>query len=135
MWKRISAFLLALLILVVSVGVPIFTHICEEDGSSYAIVYNWNNDHCEVKKDVPACCLEDEKNCCSQETNIIKLKEDFNQFRSLSFHSFPTTSHCFQIFKPMFAFFISKEVQVFNLGPPPLLSGNSLRTLLQVWRI
>lgn len=135
MWKRISAFLLALLILVVSVGVPIFTHICEEDGSSYAIGFNWNKDHCELKKDVHSCCLKEEKNCCSHETNFIKLKEDFSQFRSLSFHSFPITGQNFQSFKPCFTFFISKEVQVFNLGPPPLLSGNSLRTLLQVWRI
>ena len=73
--KRISTLLLAFLIFTVSVGLPIYSHTCLEEGIAYtSLIHISEKDCCEKETALPSCCQKKNKKCCSQETTFLKLK-------------------------------------------------------------
>lgn len=75
----------ALFLLIGSIGVNVFLHTCEEDGTfvSYFVPSD-DDDHCEsAHDDVPACCADDqtekEDDCCGDEIKHFKVNLDYFQ--------------------------------------------------------
>ncbi len=81
----------AMFLLLGSIGVNVFLHTCEEDGTfvSYFSPAG-NNEHCEsTHDDEPSCCTsdesEDEDDCCGDEIKHIKVQLDYFQKISTPF--------------------------------------------------
>ncbi len=121
-----------------NVGVALYTHVCEEEGS-ITTFFVPDNSHCEKKlSELPACCQKKQKkDCCHNETKVFKLKSDYStSFLKLSFASsfLAVEKHFFELnFIPT----ISKEKSLAFSGtdPPPLLYGRKILIRNQVFRI
>jgi outer membrane receptor for ferrienterochelin and colicins len=89
-----SIFLLfgILLLFVGNIGVDVFRHICEKEGTSVSYFIP-AEDHCaEIESKIPSCCQESDfgfqsnncnkqkkKDCCDEEVEFYQLKLDFYQ--------------------------------------------------------
>jgi len=146
MLKVVLPALLIVFVLVGNMGMSVFTHYCEEDGvfRSYFVE---TQDHCsdDHDKTLPACCSENvsdkcsiaisEKDCCSDEVNIFKIKLDYHTDYQLHFNLFSevTNSEIFTI--------ISEDIRIkgFNplttYHPPPKPKGRQILITKQVFQI
>jgi hypothetical protein len=89
--KTFILILLSALLFLGNVGVPVFTHACEEDGVFTSFFIQQEN-HCQEGKEVsklPPCCQEEKKNnCCSDEKTIVQLDEKYVVTHGLSIPTF-----------------------------------------------
>lgn len=141
MIKRIFLIFFTLLLFVGNVGIPVFTHACEEDGVFHSYFIQ-SNSHCDEseKKELPPCCENkktEKKNCCHDEKTFIQLKLDYSS-TSNEFHYLEYTYCAKQIkaYYPNFVFSLEKEhVCLINNIPPPKPWGKMLLIQQQIFRI
>jgi len=103
MVKTLILIFLSALLFLGNVGIPVFTHACEEDGVFTSFFIQQQN-HCQEEKEVsklPPCCQEEKKNnCCSDEKTVVQLDEKYVQSQTLSV--------------PTFAFIYPAQIAVFS---------------------
>ena len=136
--KPLILIFLSLLLFLGNIGIPVFTHACEEDGVFTSFFINQQN-HCkEERSDLPPCCQkEKKKNCCHDEKTVLQLDEKYVVTHALSipeFHfSFPTKE--FYTFDPNL--FPSEVVSLQTWDDPPPLRkyGKELLIFHGVFRI
>lgn len=128
----------ALVIFMVSVGLPIYTHTCQEEGTFYAAGFNWHQNHCQTKNaELPICCQKQKKGCCSQEVFIIKYQGDFDSFvcEAFNFNWMPRIVTV-NFFKCMPSAFAEVKAHLNYKEPPPLTKfAHQLLTFIGVFRI
>ena len=140
MIKGIIIFFFTLTLFIGNIGIPVFTHACEEDGIFRSYFINTEN-HCENEQsDLPPCCQTDESekdDCCHDETDLIQLKLDY----SVTWNQFHFTDYFFQTreIKAVYSseFALTNTVLTTNKGkdPPPKPWGKALLIEQQVFRI
>jgi hypothetical protein len=139
--KNIFIFFFTLILFIGNIGIPVFTHACEEDGIFRSYFINTEN-HCENEQsDLPPCCESEENekdDCCHDETDLIQLKLDYsitwNQFHFTDLYYLQTPS-IQAIFAENSA--LSTTTLPTNKGkdPPPKPWGKTLLIEQQVFRI
>ena len=140
MIKGIIIFFFTLILFIGNIGIPVFTHACEEDGIFRSYFINTEN-HCENEQsDLPPCCQSEENekdDCCNDETDLIQLKLDY----SITWNQFHFSDYFFQTreIKAVYSseFALAKTVLTTNKGkdPPPKPWGKALLIEQQVFRI
>lgn len=140
MIKGIIIFFFTLILFIGNIGIPVFTHACEEDGIFRSYFINTEN-HCENERsDLPPCCQSEENekdDCCHDETDLIQLKLDY----SVTWNQFHFTEYYFQTreIKAEYSseFALANTVLITNKGkdPPPKPWGKALLIKQQVLRI
>ena len=136
--RVLTCWFLIVLIFFGNIGVAIYTHVCEEEGS-FTSFFIPDDSHCEKKlNELPACCQKKQKkDCCHNETKIFKVKSDYStSCIKLSFDSpsLVVEKHFFELnFNPT----ISNEdsLSFSGIDPPPLLYGRKILIRNQVFRI
>ncbi|NVK63214.1 MAG: hypothetical protein HWE22_01455 [Flavobacteriales bacterium] len=134
--KGIIVLFSALFLLFGSIGISVFLHTCEEDGTfvSYFAPVD-EEDHCDdAHQDEPVCCSIDEQeeddDCCDDEVKIFKLKLDFFQKVTTSF--VPLTCSPEPVFSAN-AEFNEELFVVHTYAKPPPKKRSVVRSLSQVW--
>ncbi len=140
MIKGIIIFFFALILFIGNIGIPVFTHACEEDGIFRSYFINTEN-HCENERsDLPPCCQSEENekdDCCHDEIDLIQLKLDY----SVTWNQFHFTDYYFQTreIKAEYSseFALANTVLITNKGkdPPPNPWGKALLIKQQIFRI
>jgi hypothetical protein len=127
---------LAVVIFLVTVGIPVFQHECRETNSHDTTWFSYSESHCEDEPKT-ACCSIDQTDCCSVNSTIIALKVDQENSTFL-----PKLSIALDYLRlPMYTHsreFLSNISQpIVNLTfPPPLpLSGFDLLKVIQRFRL
>lgn len=142
MIRVVGLWFLMTLLLASNVGIPVYKHVCSEDGV-FTSFFVPNETHCgadsQQHKKETTCCEEEtkEKGCCHNETKIYKLQEEY-AFSSLKFDFEP-----FDFIVPQaFSFFdnhsnvaIAEKCLTSFANPPPLVFGKQLLIHHQVFRI
>jgi hypothetical protein len=113
MLKKISHIVLSLLLLVATMGMTVSKHYCK--GNLYSISFNGSD---------KSCC--DMANCCHDETQNIKLNDDFS---SPSIASMPVLAEFDLLGQVMFGYTDSFTLHEEDINlrhvespPPPLIS-------------
>jgi hypothetical protein len=120
--KTLTLLFLSLLLFLGNIGIPVFTHACEEDGIFTSFFIKQQN-HCqEEQSDLPPCCQkEKKKNCCNDEKTVVQLNEKYVQSQALSV---PTFAFICPAKTAVFSFHGSqtKEISVVQTweDPPPI---------------
>ena len=121
-----------------NIGIPVFTHACEEDGVFTSFFIKQQN-HCqEEQSDLPPCCQkEKKKNCCHDEKTVVQLDEKYVQSQTLSV---PTFTFICPAHAAVFSFHASqtKDISVVQKweDPPPIReSGRDILIQHCVFRI
>ena len=138
MIRIITCWFLTFILFFGHIGVAMYTHVCEEEGS-FSSLFVPDNSHCEKKlSELPACCQKKQKkDCCHNETKVFKVKSDYStSFLKLSFASsfLAVEKHFFELnFNPT----ISNEESLSFSGtdPPPMIYGREILIRNQVFRI
>jgi hypothetical protein len=136
--KQVIHLFLAAFIFLGNIGIPVYTHACEEDGVFTSFFINQQN-HCQEKHvDVPPCCQkEKKKNCCHDEKTVVQLDEKFvltNAF-SLPIITFHFASNAIE-FSPLIFQSASKTLIKNWVDPPPIRRfGKELLIFHSVFRI
>jgi hypothetical protein len=138
--KTLTLLFLSLLLFFGNIGIPVFTHACEEDGVFTSFFVNQQS-HCQEEEELsnlPACCQkEKKKNCCSDEKTVVQLDEKYVQSQALSVPIFVfncpahTTEFSFQVLQ-------TKDISVIQTweDPPPIReSGRDILIQHCVFRI
>ena len=136
MIKRFVLSGLALVLFLVTVGVPIFQHSCRETNSHDTTWFSYAESHCEDEPKSP-CCKIDQTDCCSVNSTIIALKVDQENSTFLprlsivlDFVTIPVYSYSRD-----FLCILSQPI-VNRVFPPPLIhSGVSLLKFIQRFRL
>ena len=83
--KPLFLIFLSALLFLGNIGIPVFTHACQEDGVFTSFFINQQN-HCqEEQSDLPPCCQkEKKKNCCHDEKTVFQLDEKYVLTHALS---------------------------------------------------
>lgn len=130
-----NAFILGIVSLLVlgSVGIDVFKHICKEDGVTVTLFVEADH-HCKEEKQDSCCSGHDEKDCCDDEVECVQIQpEYFNDFFSPEFSL--VTLRTAQVY-PILAGEYSKEENVVqNYAKPPPKTGREILTNKQVWII
>jgi len=121
-----------------NIGVALYTHVCEEEGS-YTSFFVPDNSHCEKKlSELLACCQKKEKkDCCHNETKVFKVQSDY----SISLLKFSFAPPFLAVEKLFFelnfnpTFNNEENVAFSGSDPPPLLYGRKILIRNQVFRI
>lgn len=136
--KTLTLLFLSLILFFGNIGIPVFTHACEEDGIFTSFFINQQN-HCqEETSDLPPCCQkEKKKNCCHDEKTVVQLDEKYVQSQGLSI---PTFSFICSIHRAVFHFSRSKTkdisvIQTWEDPPPIKKSGRDILIQNCVFRI
>ncbi len=135
--KGFILFISALFLLIGSIGVNVFLHTCEEDGTfvSYFAPSDDSN-HCkDIHEEKPECCASDETkedDCCGDEIRRFKVQLDYFQKINSTFISIyhspqPTTLVKVELNK--------KNATVSNYANPPPKKRSVDRSLSQIWII
>ena len=84
--KRILATFLILTQLALQVGIPIHKHFCDMDGAFASVVLKIDHECAEPHEKLPPCCQKEknaacevglqEKDCCSDELEVVKTNLD-----------------------------------------------------------
>lgn len=136
--KGFILFISALFLLIGSIGVNIFLHTCEEDGTfvSYFVPSD-EKDHCEkAHQEKPACCTSDETetedDCCGDEIKLVKVNLDY--FQKISAPFIPI------YYSPQPVSLVTVELNeeyttIHTYANPPPKKRSVTRSLSQVWII
>lgn len=125
----------ALFLLIGSIGVNVFLHTCEEDGT-FVSYFVPTEDHCENEHDdLPECCAADESeddDCCGDEVKHIKVDLDYFQKINAPFipiHYVPQPTSADQVE------LIEVYASIHNYANPPPKKRSVERSLSQIWII
>jgi len=138
--KTLTLLFLSLLLFLGNIGIPVFTHACEEDGVFTSFFIQQQN-HCQEEKEVsnlaPCCQEEDKNNCCSDEKTVVQLDEKYVQSQSLSV---PTFAFVCPAHTAVFSYSViqAKDISVVQTweDPPPIKeSGRDILIQYCVFRI
>ncbi len=138
MIRFITCWFLTLILFFGNIGVALYTHVCEEEGS-FTSFFVPDNSHCENKlSELPACCQKNQKkDCCHNETKVFKLRSEYSSSFLEFNYDLPflaVEKHFFVVnFNPI----ISNEESLAFSGadPPPLLYGRKILIRNQVFQI
>jgi hypothetical protein len=126
----------ALFLLLGSIGVNVFLHTCEENGTfvSYFSPVE-DNEHCDkAHNDVPSCCVSEESekkdDCCGDEIKHFKVELDYFQkistpFIPIYYSPQPTNSVRVELSHVSFT--------IHNYANPPPKKRSVERSLSQIW--
>lgn len=136
--KGYILFISALFLLIGSIGVNVFMHTCEEDGTfvSYFVPAD-ENEHCgDAHQELPPCCAADETekkdDCCDDEVQHFKVDLDYFQKISTPFIPLYTSPEPIT----MVELELNKEdLPIHNYANPPPKKRNVIRSFSQVWII
>ena len=147
--KSIFAFFLIVLQLALQVGIPIHKHFCDQDGAFASVLLKIDHT-CEAPHEkLPPCCQKEkeaaydanvqEKDCCSDELQVVKANFD-QAYSSFDWESVQPLASLIQTGSNFIFFKVLQEGQSFDQGhqyrPPPLYaSSRDLQVKQQVWRI
>lgn len=136
--KQVIHLFLAAFIFLGNIGIPVYTHACEEDGVFASFFINQQN-HCqETRVDVPPCCQkEKKKNCCHDEKTVVQLDEKFvltNAF-SLPIITYYFTCNSVELYQSKIHFEPQKRVKNWVDPPPIRRFGKDLLIFHGVFRI
>ncbi len=129
-----NVFLLSIVSLLVmgSVGIDVFKHICKEDGVTVTLFVEADH-HCKEEVQSSCCSGHDEKDCCDDEVEHVQIQPDYyNNFFSPEWMAIVTPKSVSFEFKEEV---ISEGINVASYPQPPPLSGRQLLTNKQVWII
>jgi len=137
--KKLALFLMIAFTLLGNVGIKVFTHSCEEEGTFISFVAPIE-DHCKEgkSKELPSCCKkakEIRKDCCSDEEKIVKLSFDFHEVYDIALPYFNFSS------EPIISWVKQEGIQVVEqenvslFKPPTKAHGRSLLIYNQVFLI
>ena len=138
MIRLFTSWFLTIILFLGNIGVAIYTHVCEEEGS-FTSLFIPDNSHCEKKfSKLPACCQKKKKkDCCHNEAKVFKLQSVY----STSFLKLTFDSTYLVVEKSFFelnlnSILLSKKYLAFSgMDPPPLLNGRKIRIRNQVFQI
>ena len=138
--KHSILLLLLFFLFVGNVGVNVFKHICSENGVVVSYVFNEGENQCkmhEIKQDLSSCCHEneskDEKGCCSDEVEYVKLKTDVEQHHPEIF-SFPLQAVLLpSVELEEISQWYDEYISTYKTPPPP--NSRELLIRKQVWII
>ena len=140
MFRRLSIWVIIILLFAGNIGISVYNHICSKDGV-FTSLYFPNDSHCQEKQNkLPPCCQKKKikkSNCCHNETKIFKLKADYSNTCSKIDLSIKSIS----ISKDNLLAFFSVEVanteskKFSGHDPPPLIFGREILIQNQVFRI
>lgn len=136
--KTLILIFLSALLFLGNVGIPMFTHACEEDGIFTSFFIKQQN-HCqEEPSDLPPCCQkEKKKNCCHDEKTVIQLDEKYVLTHALSipvFHIQFTANQTIS-FSPSILHSEDISIQTWDDPPPIKKFGKNLLIQHCVFRI
>lgn len=129
-----NVFILSMVSLLVmgSVGIDVFKHICKEDGVTVTLFVEADH-HCKEEVQASCCSGHDEKDCCDDEVQHVQIQPDY--FNDFFFPEFHYTAVELNI-KPVFVELSPSEKPLIgNFPQPPPLSGRQILTHKQVWII
>lgn len=138
--STIFLILIAFLFIGNSIGVDVFKHKCNEEGTlSVAYVVN-NIDHCEDESiNIPECCKDskqkEESDCCDDETVHYSLDLDFSQDAPSFYYSHLNAKFLCSNIHPLFRRDDKIEIGILNYPNPPPLKGLDILILHQVFVI
>lgn len=134
--KQVVLIFFAFLLFFGNIGISVFKHICEDAGvsTSYFLAKN----KCVDEAGIDSCCDEkedDEKNCCSDELQIIQIQEKYLQNYSNLLFLTPEFEAS-NLFTTIFLKFSYRDKLVAKkLKAPPPKSGKSILLKHHVLRI
>jgi hypothetical protein len=147
--KSILAILLILTQLALQVGIPIHKHFCDMDGAFASVVLKIDHACQAPHEELPPCCQKEkkaacdvvlqEKDCCSDELEVVKTNVD-QAYSSFDWENAPPVASLIQTGSSFIFFKViqaEKSVnQVQSYRPPPLFrNGKFIQTLHQTWQI
>jgi hypothetical protein len=136
--RTVTICLLNFLLFFGNIGIPVYTHICKEEGSFISLFYQ-DNSHCKKKEqNLPACCRKNqEKDCCHNESKIYKLHSEFSNSSVKYLFETPfiieEKTTYYSLFEPHTKVLETKQFS--GTDPPPLLYGRKILIKNQVFRI
>lgn len=145
--KSIAAGVIALFLLIGTVGVGVFSHVCEEDGLevSYFVPNdevcddhghdNHHQDEKEAHHEDPCCCDEGSESdgCCSVSIELVKLHLEFlNKLEVKAILNATTfVAPVWIVDTPL----VSTDVQKYSGTDPPPQQGKEILIDIQQWLI
>jgi hypothetical protein len=136
--KTLILIFLSALLFLGNIGIPVFTHACEEDGIFTSFFINQENHCSEERSDLPPCCQkEKKKNCCHDEKTVVQLDEKYVVTHAFSL---PLIQYHLLVKQPQTVvefLAISIQTPVINwVDPPPIWkSGKDILIQHSVFRI
>jgi len=130
LWKRTIIFVGILFLFSGTVGVDIYMHTCQKDGTSVSLVFNafeeceYPDEHLEEEE---GCCDSQKKddNCCDNEEDYFKIKLDFSQ-DAYHFAFIAIPQDLFQYSFYEFELPSTNEIIPTNYANPPPLDSRQL---------
>lgn len=136
--KTLILIFLSALLFLGNIGVPVFTHACEEDGVFTSFFIKQQN-HCqEEQSDLPPCCQkEKKKNCCHDEKTVVQLDEKYvlTHAFSIPFFHFSFTANQPITYDPSILHSEVVSIQTWDDPPPLRKYGKELLIQHCVFRI
>ncbi len=135
--KGYVLFISALFLLVGSIGVNVFLHTCEEDGTFVSYFVPADEDqHCEkAHQDKPECCNTGETtedDCCGDELKHYQVKLDYFQKISTPFIPVDLVPEPVWVANMVLS---DEDLVVSNYANPPPKKRSVERSLSQIWII
>lgn len=131
----------AAFIFVGAVGVDVFSHTCEVDGTFVSIVFEPNDEHCgDHQPEVPPCCEIDESDhtseddCCDDTVDRFQVKIDFTQ-ELQQFLLVAAVIPSFEVFYPESVEFSDEDLTTAGLRAPPPIVGRDYQIVFESWLI
>lgn len=136
MLNRLILRCLAAVVFLVTVGIPVFQHSCNETNSHDTTWFSYAESHCEDEPN-SACCTIDQTDCCSVNSTIIALKVDQENSTFLPKLSIALVYLTLPVYTHFREFLCTISQPIVNLTfPPPLpLSGFDLLKVIQRFRL
>jgi hypothetical protein len=136
--RKIICFIILSYVLVGSIGVQIFIHSCQEDGVSKSfgikLEHVCEHDKHAANKLKQSCCHTNiQKNCCSDQVQVVYYEFDYFQNFDLNYFLVEQRD-----IKPIFfqnKALVKKKLIIPHLRPPPKLAGTKLLIAIQTFRI
>lgn len=128
----------ALFVLLGSIGVNVFLHTCEEDGTFVSYFAPADEEaHCaDAHDELPPCCESNDHlekdDCCNDEIKYYKVKLDY--FQKISTPFIPV-SHVPQPVLVDVDAWTDHTLEINTYANPPPLPRNTYRSLVQAWII
>ena len=121
------------LLLLGSVGIDVFKHICKEDGVTVTLFVEADH-HCKEDLQNSCCSGHDEKDCCDDEVQRVQILPDYyNDFFTPEFNLLPIAV---VIIRPVIDEPLTSEKNIIsNFAKPPPKSGRQILLRKQVWVI
>ena len=141
--KQVIAMFGALLVVMGSIGIPLYKHTCLHEDLTIRTVFT-PSDHCETEKCetpvVDACCKKElekvsDRRCCEDEVSAIMLPLNYFEKSSISIHfeALPIIPYSFLSTESFV--FPTKAPVLANQSNAPPLGVNERLPLYCIWRL